>query len=250
MAGNALENWNRTAAAAFAAPVMALMLGACSSFSDMSPFESGSVNYAATSPAGGRLSGADREALAAAFIRAMEDGTPQSWRGGRAVGSVTPGGYALVNLKSDPRERIAAARGDFDLNHRMETELGLHVLTRNSNIRTGPGTDAKVAEVMPSGSGVDVVGRVTDRNWMLVAADGSVRGYVSGDLVIQAPGTELELAGGPVRTPVLCRNFTQRLNVYSERYEWQGAACNDGSGWRLAAEPAPPENAPQQLLDY
>ena len=103
---------------------------------------------------------------------------------------------------------------------------------------------------MPSGSGVDVVGRVTDRNWMLVAADGSVRGYVSGDLVIQAPGTELELAGGPVRTPVLCRTFTQRVNVYSERYEWQGAACNDGSGWRLAAEPAPPENAPQQLLDY
>ncbi|MCK5750754.1 MAG: SH3 domain-containing protein, partial [Oricola sp.] len=181
---------------------------------------------------------------------AMETGEAQTWRGGRAVGAVTPANYAIANLKPDPNERIRAARGDFDLSPMMETEMGLHVLTRNSNIRTGPGTDAKAVEVLPSGTGVDVVGRVSDKNWLLVAVDDVVRGYVFGDLVVEAPGSELELAGGPMRKPVLCRNFVQRVNIYSERHEWQGAACYEGGGWRLAPQPAPDENAPQSLLDY
>jgi hypothetical protein len=69
---------------------------------------------------------------------------------------------------------------------------------------------------------------------MLVAVDGVVQGYVFGDLMIKAPGSELELAGGPMRKPDLCREFAQRINLYSEREEWAGAACNDGTGWRLA----------------
>ena len=77
--------------------------------------------------------------------------------------------------------------------------MGLYVLTRNSNIRLGPGTDHKIAEVLPSGAGVDVVGRVVDKEWMLVASEGSIRGYVHQNLLIKAPGTELELAGGPNR---------------------------------------------------
>ncbi|PQA85805.1 SH3 domain-containing protein [Hyphococcus luteus] len=246
MAGETRMDFRRSALMLMAA----LALGACSSLSDISPFESGGVNYAGGSPAGDRLNGGDRDALAAAFTRAMETGSAQSWRGDRAVGEVTPQGYAIANLKPDPRARIAAARGDFDLAHVMETELGLYVLTRNSNIRTGPGTDNKAVEVLPSGTGVDVVGRVRDRNWMLVAVDGAVRGYVFGDLLIEAPGAELELAGGPMRRPLLCRNFTQRVNVYSERYEWEGAACNDGTGWRLAQDPPPPENAPEELIEF
>lgn len=226
-----------------------LALGACSSLSDISPFEGGAVNYAAGSPAGDRMSGADREALGAAFTKAMQTGEPQSWRGRKAVGAVTPGAYAVASLKPDPHERIEAARGDLDLTHVVETELGLYVLTRNSNIRIGPDPKAKIAEVLPSGSGVDVVGRVSDKNWMLVAVNDVVRGYVYGDLLIKAPGSELELAGGPMKKPALCRNFIQRVNVFSERYEWAGAACNDGTGWRLAADPVD-ENAPERLLDF
>ena len=189
------------------------------------------------------LSGGDRAALAGAFAQAMETGEAQRWRGDRALGIVMPGGYALGNLDADPGAVKASARGDFDLTHMMETDLGPHVLTRNSNIRTGPGTDNAIAEVLPSGSGVDVVGRVVDRNWMLVAADGVVRGYVFGDLLIKAPGTELMLAGGPERKPILCRTFTQRVNVFSEREEWRGAACYDGAAWRLARPAAQDDDA-------
>ncbi len=228
----------------------ALALGACSSLSDFSPFEDGAVNYAAGSPVGERLNGADRQALAEAFTRAMETGAAQRWSGNRAVGEVTPEGYALANLKPDPNQRIPAARGDLDLAHVMETELGLYVLTRNSNIRTGPGTDNRAVEVLPSGTGVDVVGRVADKNWMLVAVGGEVKGYVFGDLLIEEPGAELELAGGPMRRPVLCRTFSQRVNIYSARHEWDGAACKDGAGWRLAEDPQPDQNAPEELMEF
>ena len=210
-------------------------LAACSSLPKIGG--SGDVNYAAGSPAGARLSGSDRAALAEAFRAAMESGAPRQWRGGRATGAVTPGPWSLANLKFDPDARIEAARGDFDLAHVMETDLGLYVLARNSNIRIGPGTENKIAEVLSSGSGVEVVGRVINKDWMLISADGKIRGYVFQNLLVKAPGAELELAGGPQRKPVLCRAFTQRLNIYSERAEWAGAACNDGTGWRLAREP-------------
>lgn len=227
-----------------------LSLGACSSLSSLDPFEGDSVNYAAGVPAGERLTSADKDALAAAFVRAMETGAAQNWRGRRANGAVAPREYAIASLKADPGKRLPAARGDFDLAHVVETDLGQYVLTRNSNVRIGPGTDNRAAEVLSSGSGVEVVGRVRDKNWMLIAYEGVVRGYVFGDLLIKAPGSELELAGGPMRKPVLCRNFSQRINIYSERYEWEGAACNDGTGWRLAPEPAPDENAPDDLLEF
>lgn len=217
----------------------AAALGACSSLPGADGLiGSGGPNYAAGSALTASLSGRDRAALGDAFVAAMNAGEMRRWRGDRGVGVVMPGDYALGNLASDPSLTKSASRGDFDLTHVMETELGLHVLTRNSNIRTGPSTDHAITEVLPSGSGVEVVGRVVDRNWMLIAADGIVRGYVFGDLLIKAPGSELELAGGPQRKPVLCRRFTQRVNIYSDREEWRGTACNDGAGWRLVRGPA------------
>ncbi len=221
-------------------------LGACTSLPSVGGFgSSGGDNYAVGSPAGARLTGRDRDALADAFVAAMNEGSPKQWRGNRAVGVVMPGNYALANLLADPDARIPAAQAGLDLAHVMETDLGLYVLTRNSNIRTGPGTENEIVEVAPSGAAVEVVGRVVDKNWMLVAVNGEVRGYVFGNLLIKAPGTELELAGGPRRRPVLCRNFTQRISAFSDRYEWRGAACNDGAGWRLA----PPEPAAEEDAD-
>jgi len=218
----------------------AIWLGGCSSLPSMGGFSSGGgENYAAHSTLGRQLTRGDAQILASTFLAAMDApaGAPQGWAGKRARGAVIPGAYALANLLADPARRVSAARADLDLVHVMETDLGLYVLTRNSNVRTGPGTENKITEILPSGAGVEVVGRVADKSWMLVAANDVVRGYVFQDLLIKAPGTELELAGGPQRRPLLCRAFTQRLQAYGQRDRWAGAACNDGSGWRLA----PPE---------
>lgn len=234
-----------------AAAVLAMVvLGGCESMSSLDPFAGDSVNYAAGAPAAAQLSGADRDALSYAFVRAMDTGAPQGWTGRRLRGVVEPKAYAIAGLKADPDMRLEAARGDFDLAHVVETDLGQYVLTRNSNVRMGPNVNDRVAEVLSSGTGVEVVGRVRDKNWMLVSYEGVIRGYVYGDLLIKAPGSELELAGGPMRKPTLCREFSQRINHYAERYEWDGAACNDGTGWRLAPEPPADEYAPAELFEF
>lgn len=227
--------------------IAAAALGACETIPGIDG--GGAPNFAAGHPAGERLGAADREALATAFVAAMDGAGQQNWKGRRASGAVVAANFAIAGLEADPDARVSAARGDFDLNHMMETDLGLHVLTRNSNIRIAPDAKAKIAEVLPSGSGVEVVGGVQGRNWMLIAVENTVRGYVFGDLLIKAPGSELELAGGPVRQPVLCRNFRQRIDMDGRRSEWEGAACRTAGGWRIAHEPVD-ENAPQELTGF
>ncbi|VAW07868.1 hypothetical protein MNBD_ALPHA05-2011 [hydrothermal vent metagenome] len=211
----------------------ALMLGGCASLSSLG-LTGEEENFAAGSALSVKLASGDRKALGGAVIAAVESGQPQRWRGVRAAGVVMPGGYSIANLRPDPNARIALARDDIDVGYVMETELGLYVLTRNSNIRIGPGTQYAIAEKLPAGSGVEIVGRLTDGTWMLAAIDGTVRGYIHKSLVIKAPGTELLLAGGPRRRPLKCREFTQRISIFSEQDEWADAACYDGVAWRRA----------------
>ncbi len=226
-----------------------MMLAGCSSLPSMG---SGTArgDFAAGSALDYRLPNDARSALAQAATDALETGEARSWRTRRASGVVEPASYALANLQANPRARIKAGRGDFDLGHQIETEMGLYVATRNANVRLGPGTEHQVTEMITPGQGVEVVGRVTNKSWMLVAIDDVVRGYIFQNLLIKAPGTELELAGGPRRRPLLCREYVQRIDLGAERDEWQGAACNDGTGWRAAPPEVDPETQPENLLEF
>ncbi|GAB4518195.1 MAG: hypothetical protein Kow00133_03060 [Amphiplicatus sp.] len=207
----------------------------------------GGVNFAVGSTLAGALSGRDVEALYPAFVSAMEageTGNGVSWRGAEASGVVTPGRYLIGNLKSDPSEMLPLGAA-VSLADPMEIELGLHALTSNANVRAGPSLEARVLEQLPAGTGVDVVGKVAGKPWMLVALDGQVRGYIHESLMIKAPGAELMLAGGPTRRPHPCRAFEQSLSVDGRTDRWSGVACDRGAGWRV--EPAP-ENAPTRLF--
>lgn len=221
--------------------VFAGIVSACSTFDRGPLLGGGSENFAAGTNVGNSLGTGEQKALATAFVTAMETGSRQTWSARRATGVVEPEGYQIANLLADPRARLPLKTGDISTQYPVETDMGLYVLTRNSNIRKGPGTEHGVVETLPSGSGVEVVGYARDQNWMMIAANGTVRGYVFGNLLIKAPGTDLKLAGGPIRKPILCRGFTQRINSFSAREEWSGAACNDGTGWRLAEDPPMPE---------
>ncbi len=229
---------------------IAASIAGCSTLDAVTDFGGSRSNFAAGSAMEHQLSGRDRSALNDAFLTAMQTGEAMPWRGGKAVGVVEPTGYALANLMAAPNGRIPTTRSDLDLTHVMETELGAYVMRRSGNMRTGPGTDNEIITELPAGAGVEVVGRIINKPWMLVAVDGAVSGYIFQNLLIKAPGTELELAGGPERRPVLCREFTQRIEMRGRRDEWAGAACNDGTGWRVAPPEIDPATQPQNLLEF
>ena len=224
--------------------LIALALSGCVSASN---FGGAGANYAAGSSLSDQLGGRELSALETAFLSAMNDKQPGeevSWRGGAASGKVIAGRHKAGNLRADPSQLIAFRPGLF-LSQKYETELGEYVLTRKSNIRYGPSTETKVAEVLQSGAGVEVVGRVIGEPWMLIAVDGEIRGFIFDKLLVRRPGTELTLAGGPTRRPTLCRAFTQQMRIYARSDRWSGAACLLGRNWRLLP---PPPAAPTALF--
>ena len=215
----------------------ALFLSACAGGSG--PDFGGSANFASASPLGLQLPASDARALQPAFLQAVEkgaEGERYDWRGASAFGWVKAREACVGNLKADPSDCPSAPSG-LALDETFETEQGLHALTRNANVRLGPSTDYPVFVQLASGTGVVVVGKVVGKPWALAEVDGKIAGYVHESLMIKAPGTELELAGGPRRQATRCRRYEQRLS-YQERSDlWEGVACNEGGRWVVKARP-------------
>ena len=225
----------------FVLGAIALTMSACAGGG--SPFETARVNYAAGSDLGRQLSSREIDALSSAFVPAITgeaSGKAVVWSSGSYSGSVTPGEYFVANLKPDPATLLPVA-GRIEFNDALQTERGLFVLKGDANLRTGPSMDASVVTKLDGGTSVDGVGKVVGKPWMLVAINGVVRGYIHESLLVKAPGSELELAGGPTRRAQFCRGFSQTLTLFAQTDHWQGVVCDRGEGWRLepAAVPAP-----------
>lgn len=222
--------------AALAAASFALAACAGSSGLDLG----GTLNYAAASTLGADLSTADAKALSPAFLQAVEKGAEGErfdWRGEAAFGWVKARELRVGNLKADPFDFPPVPEG-LDLSETYETEQGLYALTRNANARLGAGTEFPTREQLVSGTGVTVVGKVVGKPWMLVETDGKIVGYVHESLMIKAPGTELDLAGGPRRPAVRCRRYEQRLSVGGKSDLFEGVACREDGRWVVKPRPA------------
>jgi len=223
-----------------------MVLSGCSTFSGDGPrgpnlgTAGTAKNFAASSSLAGLLTRADIAALETAFLMAADDPTPDpvSWEE-NASGTVLVRGYFIGNVLADPEELIET-RSPIALDFALETERGDFVLAKNSNIRRGPSTDNAILETLPAGTGVEGIGKVAGEDWMLVASDNRVRGYVYSPLLEKAPGSDLlVLDGGPTRTPFLCREYEQSLNVEGQRDRWQGLVCDFGEGWEIAGRFGP-----------
>lgn len=218
---------------------LALLAAGCAS---LAPSLGGRENYAAGSALGRELGGRELEALSEAFIEAVENAAPgetKVWSAGSYSGSVTPLAYLVANLKPDPAS-LLPVEGRIELGGTFETERGLHALTAKANLRAGPSMNARVLSMLEPGTAVDVVGKLVGGPWMLVAIDGVIRGYVHESLMIKAPGTELDLAGGPARPAHFCRAFSETLSHFGSTDRWRGVACDRGNGWRLEPSAPPP----------
>lgn len=212
-----------------------LLIASCASDGPSIGGIGGPGNYAEGSSLAAEMTDRDKAALAKTFVSAVEKAAPGKaavWSSGSFSGSVTPGVYLAGNLKPD-RATMLPVAAPLLLNESFETELGEYALTGKANLRAGPSTEARILTQLESGTGVDVVGKVSGKPWMLVATGGEIRGYVHESLMIRAPGDELTLAGGPTRKAVLCRAFDQRLTLFGRTDRWSGVACKDGGAWRL-----------------
>ncbi len=217
----------------------ALLLSACAGGSGLD-LGGGGGNYAAASVLGAELPSSEARALEPAFLQAVEKGAAGErfdWRGSSSFGWVKAREACVGNLKADPNDCPAAADG-LALGESYETEQGLYALTRNANVRTGPSTDFPVNRQLVSGTAVTVVGKVVGKPWMLVEADKKIVGYVHESLMIKAPGTELDLAGGPRREATPCRIYEQRLSYQGRSDLWEGVACKESGRWVVKARPA------------
>jgi surface antigen len=225
---------------------LSLLLAACAGGPSFDGLGGGGDNYAAASALGAQLGSGDARALQPAFQQAMNggaDGERFDWRGRDSFGWVKARAPRVGNLKPDPEDRPEIPAG-LALDEMFETEQGLYALKSNANVRLGPSTDYPVLEQLNAGLGVDVIGKVVGKPWMLSAVDGKVVGYIHDSLMIKAPGTELLLAGGPRKPAVYCRGYEQRLSLGGRSDLWTGVACRENGEWVLKALP---ENAPVKL---
>lgn len=221
----------------------AMTLAACASTGG----GGGSQNYAALSPLGAELASSDARALAPAFQQAMEAGAAGErfdWKGAGAFGWVKAREARIGNLKADDNDRPVMPAG-LVIDEMYETEQGLYALTRNANARLGPSTDHPILKQLVSGTGVIVIGKVVGKPWMLAETEGRVAGYIHDSLMIKAPGTELELAGGPRKPATFCRSYEQRLSLGGRSDLWEGVACREDGRWVLKA---PPPDEPEKLF--
>jgi len=217
-----------------------LALGACATFEGGAGYGAPGDDYAAGSALSREMTSRDRAALAGAFAAAVETGAPGAtnvWSSGSYSGSVTPGQYLIGNLKPDSG-RLLPVAAPIEFAGEYETELGLYALKGEANLRSGPSTEAKIFTKLAAGTPVDVVGRAVGLPWMLVAIDGTVRGYVHQSLLLKAPGDDFALAGGPTRAARFCRAFEQSLTLFGRTDRWAGAACKRDGAWLLEAAPA------------
>lgn len=236
---------NRRAACSTAAALLAaLLLNACASRGG--PGFGRVDNYAGSSILGAELPPADARALAPAFLQAVErggDGERFDWRGPSSFGWVKARERRLGNLK--PEGDYPTYPEGLNLDETFETEQGLFALTRTANVRLGPSTDFPAIVQLQSGTAAIGVGKVVGKPWMLIETDGRIAGYVHESLIIKAPGTELDLAGGPRRRATLCRAYEQRLSFGGRSDLWQGVACSENGRWVVKGRQ---EEAPVRLF--
>lgn len=115
--------------------------------------------------------------------------------------------------------------------------------TGNVNLRGGPGTDYVVVDSLPRGMNINVVGKVTDKNWYMVSENGVGSGFIHSSLLRPAPEEVVteseqfdksEIVQKSVDTEKTCRTVQQTVTRKdgSERQE-EIKACQGPNGWEV-----------------
>jgi len=128
----------------------------------------------------------DQQAVMAESVRTLSqapDGHTNRWSNPESGASAAITTHKTEQVKrSVPiiKEKYVASPGELVLINAPYRTL------KNSNVRTGPGTDYKAVNLLQQGEVVTVVGQVKNRNWYMVGREGRSIGYVYTSLLAQA----------------------------------------------------------------
>ncbi len=180
------------------------------------------------------ITGRDERQMSRAFRVAMDSpvGADATWRTRRtgSRGEITGGEAYLLNVDYARGRRLIAPIGLYT-NYPLEPAQGDYQLSSNTNVRLGASTSSPIADTLDEGTVVEAAGQVRGRDWMLMARDGIIIGYMYSPLLELREGGDMLLAGGSARTPTYCRSYSQSLflsNGIDDR--WTGAACRNTRG--------------------
>ena len=129
----------------------------------------------------GRLTQSDQQGIAQTTNTALDTGQTQTWT------NPDTGVQTTVAVKDRTVERAPLQSEGLEPRP-WETpplvyENAWYRATRDSNVRSGPGTQYAVMDTLRRGQQVAVVGRVQGQDWFMVADGGLGSGYVHGSLL-------------------------------------------------------------------
>lgn len=179
----------------------------------------GAAGAAAGSWIGCKLQINDQRKAQTALTRAASEGKPQQWAS--ADTGVSGNAIPLINSQlrhlNFPQSVLPVANYD--------ARRGNFIANRRANLRSSPSLESELVGILNLGENVDVVAGATDTPWLLVAENGTARGYVSEPLLTSK---------GPF-VGQGCRTIRQSIATPIDAASMQDfKACPDGKGgWTI-----------------
>lgn len=127
----------------------------------------------------------DQKAVMAESVRSLDqapDGHTKQWSNPKSGASANITTHKTEHVKRQVpiiKEKYVASPGELILINSSYQAL------KNSNVRTGPGTDYKVVNLLQQGDVITVVGQVKNRKWYMVGRQGRSIGYVYAPLLTE-----------------------------------------------------------------
>lgn len=184
---------------------------------------------------GERLSQRDQAGIAHTTQRALKTGDTQTWRN-PDTGVATRVSVSDAEASADRRGRPAVEQTP-----PLEMVNALYTANARVNVRGGPSTDYGIVYQLREGEQVPVIGRVSGKDWLMLAENGAGSGFVYEPLLSRSGNS-----GNAIRESVdagesfsthsaassQCRLITQEVTLpddTSRRHEFKACKQPDGS---------------------
>lgn len=131
------------------------------------------------------LSRSGQQQLVQANTRALETGKPQIWRDPETGAT----GRTEVTQRTTAREQVPVRVKKDRIDQMPSIDLigATYIATAGSNVRGGPGTDYRSVGGLSAGQRVHVIGKVQNKNWLLISEGGAANGFVAAQLLRPVP---------------------------------------------------------------